>query len=102
MQIRFGMAILAALLLPLSAGNAQEFAMVEVPSMAALSIDQLKPRSIVFNDYRKDELADPATGLIRFEDWARARPLQKQVLSLYPSYVEPMVTAKISGVAKAQ
>jgi len=34
------MAILAALLLPLSAGNAQEFAMVEVPSMAALSIDQ--------------------------------------------------------------
>jgi len=56
--------------------------MVEVPSMAALSIDQLKPRSIVFNDYRKDELADPATGLIRFEDWARARPLQKQVLSL--------------------
>jgi hypothetical protein len=44
---------------------------------------------------------DPGTGLIRFEDWARARPLQKQVLSLYPNYVEPTFKRTVNGVTKS-
>src|SRR5262245_9427819 len=80
--------------------HAQEFAIVDVPSVATLPIEQLKPRTIAFTDHRKDELADPGTGLIRFEEWVRSRPLQKQNLSLYPAYVEPMLNVKVDGVTK--
>jgi len=40
------------------------------------------------------------TGLIRFEDWARARSLHKQALSLYPAYVEPTIPVTVHGVPK--
>jgi len=76
------------------------FQVEEVGSVAAVAIAQLKPRTIAFTDHRTDELADPATGLIRFEDWARARPLQKQNLSLYPGYVEPTLNVTANGVTK--
>jgi hypothetical protein len=99
--MRFALAILSALVLLCSASGAQEFAVTEVPSVAALPVEQFKPRTIAFNDYRKDETADPGTGLIRFEDWARARSLQKQVLGLHPSYVEPTLHIKADGVTKA-
>ena len=36
----------------------------------------------------------------RFEDWAQAKPIQKQFLSPYPSYVEPMVELTVDGVRK--
>ena len=39
----------------------------------AMPVDQLKPKTIAFSDHRKDPLADPGTGLIRFEDWARVQ-----------------------------
>ena len=66
-----------------------------------MPLEQLKPKTIAFSDHRKDELADPGTGLIRFDDWARVRPLQKQILSLYPGYVEPTLKVKVDGVTKA-
>ncbi len=59
-----------------------------------------KSDTIAVNDHRNDPLADPGNGLIRFEDWARARPLQKQMLSLYPAYQEPVLKATVSGVTK--
>jgi hypothetical protein len=106
MRIARAIALVSVLQLCAGAGNAQEkgpaFAIVDVPSVAGLPVEQLKPRTIAFNDYRKDELADPGTGLIRFEDWARARALQKQSLGLYPSYVEPTVNVKVNGVTKPQ
>jgi hypothetical protein len=80
--------------------GAQEFAVVDVPSVTALAAEQLRPRTIAFTDHRNDEIADPGTGLIRFEDWARARPLQKQMLSLYPGFVEPTFNVKANGVTK--
>ena len=83
-------ALATALALPLSAA-AQEFQLQEAPALPPLSAGPLPPRTIVFTDHRKDELVDPVTGLIRFADWARARPQQKQMLSLFPSYVEPPV-----------
>jgi hypothetical protein len=94
-------ALLAGLLALLPSGNAQEFAVTDVPAVTGLSPDQLKPRTIVFNDHRQDPIADPNTGLIGFDDWARARALQKQVLSLHPAYAEPTLTVKVDGVAKA-
>ena len=100
MRIARTIALLLAWLLAPVAAHAQEFAVVDVPSVTGLPLEQLKPRTIAFNDHRNDELADPGTGLIRFEDWARARPLQKQALSLYPGYVEPTFDMKVNGVAK--
>src|SRR5262249_39712062 len=47
-----------------------------------------------------DELIDPDTGLIRFEDWAQARPLEKQFLTPFPSYLEPNVETIVDGVPK--
>ncbi|HXW24556.1 MAG TPA: hypothetical protein VEK73_07410, partial [Xanthobacteraceae bacterium] len=79
---------------------AGDFAVEEVNSLGAAGVAQLKADVIAFTDHRKDDLADPATGLIRFEDWARVRPVQKQFLSLYPAYVEPIVDVTAAGVTK--
>ena len=69
--------------------DAQEFQIEEANSVAELAVDQLKPKAIAFIDRPNDELIDPDVGLIRFEDWTQARPVQKQFLSPYPSYLEP-------------
>ena len=70
---------------------AEEFQMQEVPSLPQVAAGTLAPHTIVFTDHRKDELFDPVTGLIHFADWERSRSAQKQLLSLYPSYEEPMI-----------
>jgi hypothetical protein len=72
----------------------------EVPSLGLVAVAQLQPNVVVFTDHRKDDLADPVTGLIRFEDWARVRPVQKQFLSLYPGFVEPYTEVTVAGVTK--
>src|SRR5499426_3511132 len=79
---------------------AQEFRIQDVTSPAALAVDGLKPRTIAFLDRPSDELIDPDTGLIRFEDWAQARPLEKQFLTPFPSYLEPNVETIVDGVPK--
>jgi hypothetical protein len=93
-------ALLAVLLACGPAMAAGDYAIDEVASIGAAGVPQLKPHTIAFTDHRKDDLADPATGLIRFEDWARVRPVQKQFLSLYPAYVEPLVEVMHDGVKK--
>jgi hypothetical protein len=93
-------ALLALLLACGPAAAAGDFTIEEVASLGAVGVGQLKPNVITFTDHRKDDLADPATGLIRFEDWARVRPVQKQQLSLYPGYVEPIVDVTHDGVTK--
>ena len=79
---------------------AQDFRLQEVPSVTALAPGQIAPRTIAFSDHKGDEFADPATGLIRFEDWERAKPLRKRLLSPHPAYVEPTVNVTINGVTK--
>jgi hypothetical protein len=92
------LALLAACLaVPVSA-TAEEFRVEEIT--ASVNVASLKPRTIAFTDYRNDELADAVTGLVRFEDWARVRPIQKQLLSLFPSYVEPTINVTVHGVTK--
>jgi hypothetical protein len=95
------LALLFGLLSHPRTGEAQEFALIETPSVTALAIEQLKARTIAFNDHRQDPVADQGTGLIRFEDWTRVRPLQKQMLGLHPAYVEPTLAIKVDGVAKS-
>ncbi|MFL6799939.1 MAG: hypothetical protein ACJ8F3_21315 [Xanthobacteraceae bacterium] len=80
--------------------QAQEFRIEDVSSTAALAVDQLKPNVIKFIDRPSEELIDPDAGLIRFEDWAQARPVEKQYLTPFPSYVEPTVDVTVEGVHK--
>jgi hypothetical protein len=80
--------------------DAQEFRIEEASSPAALAVDQLKSKSIAFIDRPSEELIDPDAGLMRFEDWAKARPIEKQFLTPFPSYVEPTVEVTVDGVPK--
>jgi hypothetical protein len=80
--------------------GAQEFRIEEVTSLAGLAVEGLKPRTIAFVDRPSEELIDPDAGLIRFEDWAQARPLEKQFLTPFPSYLEPHVEVTVDGVRK--
>jgi hypothetical protein len=91
----------AALAATTSFTTAQELKLEEVGSIASVRPAQLKPNTIAFNDHRRDELTDPDTGLIRFEDWARAQPTQKEFLSLYPNYVEPKINVTVDGMTKS-
>jgi hypothetical protein len=74
----------------------QGFGIAEVTSTAGLGVDQIKPKTIAFLDRPAEELIDPDAGLIRFEDWAQARPIEKQFLSPFPSYLE----VTVDGVRK--
>ena len=76
---------------------AQDFQMQETRALPPLDAGTLAPRTIVFTDHRNDELVDAATGLIHFADWERSRPQQKQLLSLFPSYEEPMTGKDSAG-----
>jgi hypothetical protein len=97
--------LLAALLTIMTApiltppAAAEEFKLTDVPSLPPLSAGTPAPHTIVFTDHRNDELVDPATGLIRFADWEHSRPQQKQLLSLYPAFEEPMIS---EGAAKSR
>ncbi len=99
------MRLIVALLISVAlaaAANAGEFRLEEVPLVTAIPLDQLKPGVINFSDHRKDELVDSTTGLIKFSDWERERPEQKQLLSLYPSYEEPMVKKTSGGTTSTR
>jgi hypothetical protein len=97
-------ALLAALLaLAVGSGTelrAQEFAIADVTSPAGLAVEQLKPKTIAFLDRPNDELIDPDAGLMRFEDWAQAKPVEKEFLTPFPSYVEPYAEEIVDGVRK--
>jgi len=80
--------------------EAQEFRLEEVASLADLPIGQLKPNSIAFADRPPENLVDPGTGFMRYEDWAKGRPLEQQFLSLYPGYREPNADIVVDGVKK--
>jgi hypothetical protein len=75
---------------------AQDFQMRDVAALPPFGA-ALPPHTILFTDHRNDELVDPATGLIHFADWERARPQQKRLLSLFASYEEPTLADAAAG-----
>jgi hypothetical protein len=80
--------------------KAQEFRLEEVAALADLPIAQLRPKSIAFADRPAESLVDAGTGFMRYEDWAKARPLEQQFLGLYPGYAEPNTDIVVDGVKK--
>ncbi len=86
--------------MPVGAVAAQEFRIEDVNSAAALVVDQLKAKTIGFVDRPSEELIDPDAGLMRFEDWTQSKPVEKQFLSPFPSYLEPTVEVTVDGVRR--
>jgi hypothetical protein len=95
------LAAFAALFISSGGLGAQEFTIDDVPSVTAVAPARLKPMTIVFSDHRNDKLSDPGTGLIRFEDWARERALQKRILSPFPDYAEPTIKVSVHGISRS-
>jgi hypothetical protein len=90
-------AVLAAM--ALSPAAAQGLTIETVPAASAVDPARLKPGTIAFSDPRRDD-ADEAGGLLRFEDWTRTKPAQKELLSLYPAYAEPTINVTVNGLTK--
>ncbi|MCK1599826.1 hypothetical protein IVB01_34660 [Bradyrhizobium sp. 164] len=89
MRLHRAAVLIAACVTAYTGAAAQEFQLEDVPAVASVPIAQIKPSTVIFADQRNDKLADPATELIPFDDWARSRPVQRRFLSLFPSFVEP-------------
>jgi hypothetical protein len=91
---------LAAVALAAAPAAAQELKIEEVPSAVAVDPAKLKPGTMAFSDQRTDGQGDEGTGLVRFADWARTKPIQKRFLSLYPTYAEPTINVVVNGISK--
>ena len=81
------------------AGARQEFQIVKVASVTGSTVDSLKPKTIVFNDHRVDETSDKGA-FIKYEEWARTKPLERQFLSLFPKFSEGMIHRIVDGSKK--
>jgi hypothetical protein len=75
------------------AATVQPFKIVEVASVATLPVSQIAPQTVAFTDHKNDNLSDRTSGLMRFDDWAQTRMVQKQYLGLFPTYDEPVLRA---------
>ncbi|HZH09854.1 MAG TPA: hypothetical protein VEZ24_05765 [Microvirga sp.] len=84
----------------LSAAQAEEFRVEEVPSATAVAPAQIKTRTVLFSDRGNGRNGDGEASLIRFEDWARELPLEKRYLSPFPNYSEPNIKVSVHGIEK--
>lgn len=76
--------------------HAQEFQVVKATAVTAAPLSQLKPKTIMFSD----DAPGGGAGFVRFEDWGRLAGVQKQLLSLYPTFTEATVTRSVDGAMK--
>lgn len=99
MKMRNTAAILLALATSVASVSAQEFQIVKVASVPTSAVDQLKPKTIFFNDQRADETTDKGA-FVHYDEWSRIKPVQQRFLSLFPSYKEGMIHKIIDGAKK--
>jgi len=78
--------------------RASELRISEVSSLTG--IRDVAPLTVVFSDHQDDELADPTTGLIPFDEWAQAMSLQKRLLSPYPDFTQKLLPVGPEGAKK--
>jgi hypothetical protein len=93
-------ALLAGLACLAPGVSAAEFQLEEASFNAEGEPVELKPGTIAFSDRPGEGLIDASTGFITYEQWAKARPLHRQFLSLYPGYSEPNTHFIINGVRR--
>ena len=99
MMMRHMTAFAFVLAASVAGAGAQEFQIVKVASVAGSTVDSLKPKTIVFNDHRVDETSDKGA-FIRYEEWTRTKPLERQFLSLFPKFSEGMIHRVVDGSKK--
>ena len=95
-RFRLFSGLLAALALG-GVACAQPFRIVEVASVATMPLSALSPQTIAFSDHKGDNLADRGSGLLKFDDWAQTRLVQKRFLGLFPTYDEPTIPPAVPG-----
>jgi hypothetical protein len=100
MWIRQTISLMFSFALFVCAASAQDFQVTKVKSIAAIAIDQLKPKTIIFNDHQDNDITDRATSFFRFEDWGKAAPVQKLFLNLYPTLDEAVITKTVEGMTR--
>ncbi len=98
MRLRFALACLAAAL-PAVAHAVDDFRIEPVRSALATDPASLKPKTIAYSDQRLEAGAAPDAGLLRFDAWAQAHPLQKQFLGLFPTYGDVMLPGNAERAA---
>ncbi|HYJ44411.1 MAG TPA: hypothetical protein VEW06_08135 [Xanthobacteraceae bacterium] len=99
MMMRHMTAFAFVLAASVAGASAQEFQIVKVASVAGSTIDSLKPKTIVFNDHRVDETSDKGA-FIRYDEWTRTKPLERQFLSLFPKFSEGTIHRVVDGAKK--
>ena len=81
--------------------GAQEFQVVKVASVAGSTVDTLKTKTIILNDHRVDETSDKGA-FIRFDEWSRTKPVQRQFHSLVPTFSEGTIHRIVDGAKKEE
>ena len=99
MMMRHMTAFVFVLAASVADAGAQEFQIVKVASVTGSTVDSLKPKTIVFNDHRVDETSDKGA-FIRYEEWSRTKPLERQFLSLFPKFSEGRIHRVVDGSKK--
>ncbi len=94
--MRHAAAFVIALAASVAGAQGQEFQIVNVTSVAGSAVDQLKPRTILYSDQRPDQKSDKGA-FTKFDEWSRAKPVQRQFLSLYPAFAEGMIHRIVDG-----
>ncbi len=102
MRLRSAFLLAATVLMVGSPVRAVEFKLEQVPSLASVPVDKLRPRTIIFAEQRSDVATDAANELIPFEEWTRKQPLQHRFLSLFPEFKEPAGVKLSMYVAEAR
>jgi hypothetical protein len=107
MRLRIAVLLSAVLLsaVLLSVGgpaHADDFKLEQVPSLASVPVEALKPRTIIFAEQRAEKATDAANELVPFEEWMRKQPLQHRFLSLFPDFKEPVGVRLSMYVAEAR
>jgi hypothetical protein len=91
--------LVAALCQPV---QADDFKLEQVPSLASVPVDSLKPRTIIFSEQRSEKATDAANELVPFDEWATKQPLQHRLLALFADYKEPSGIKLSMYVAEAR
>lgn len=102
MRLRIAVLLSAAVLSVCGSVHADDFKLEQVPSLASVPVETLKPRTIIFAEQRAEKATDAANELVPFDEWTLKQPLQHRLLSLFPEFKEPAGVKLSMYVAEAR
>jgi len=102
MRNRTAVLLCAFVLAICQTAHAEDFKLEQVPSLASVPVDKLKPRTIIFAEQRSEKATDAANELVPFDEWTSKQPLQHRLLSLFPDFKEPTGVKLSMYVAEAR